>query len=124
MRRWRIKAIGLALLCAALAAPAAPARAQSTISNRPMTLWVDQRSGQVFIRPGRGRVPLVMPTAMTPQLERQLDEKVEEKTQAIQSELNRQQSVNASLAQSNAELNKQVGEMKPAWTNFADNFMN
>jgi hypothetical protein len=126
MRRWRIKAIALALLCAALAAPpvSEPVWAQSTIGNRPMTLWVDNRTGQVFIRPGRGRVPLVMPTGMTPQLERQLDERVDEKTQAIQSELTKQQTVNASLAQSNAQLTQQLGDMKPAWTNFADNFMN
>jgi len=127
MRRWRIKAVASALLCAALAVSLGlqSARAQSTISSAGVTtLWVDQRTGQVFIRPGRGRVPWSLPTTMTPQLEQQLDQKVEEKTQAMQTELDQQKSVNASLAESNAQLNKQVTTMKPAWTNFADNFMN
>ena len=126
MRRWRIKGFALALLCMALATCLGleSARAQSTIGSGGVTLWVDQRTGQVFIRPGRGRVPLALPTTMTPQLERQLDQKVDEKTQAMQAELNQQKAVNASLAESNSQLNKQVTEMKPAWTNFADNFMN
>ncbi len=58
------------------------------------------------------------------QLDRQVEEKVQEKTQALQGEITQQQSVNASLAQQNAALNQQVTQMKPAWTNFADNFMN
>jgi hypothetical protein len=49
---------------------------------------------------------------------------VQEKTQTMQSEIQQQQSVNASLAAQNAALNQQVTQMKPAWTNFADNFMN
>ena len=57
------------------------------------------------------------------QLNREVDEKVQEKTQAMQGEITQQQSVNASLAQQNAALNQQVTQMKPAWTNFADNFM-
>jgi hypothetical protein len=126
MRCWRKQAVGCAVLVAMLLALAASgvAQAQSTIGSAPLTLWVDQRTGQVFIRPGRGRVPLAMPTTMTPQLERQLDERVDQKTQALQSQLDQQKSVNVSLAQSNAELNKQVTEMKPAWTDFAENFMN
>ena len=126
MRRWRIKGFALALLSMALAVflGLESARAQSTIGSGGVTLWVDQRTGQVFIRPGRGLTPLSMPGTLTPQLERQLDEKVEQKTQAMQTELNQQKSVNASLAESNAQLNKQVTEMKPAWSNFADNFMN
>jgi hypothetical protein len=127
MRRWRITAVALALLCAALVAPpgSEPVRAQSTISNRPVTLWVDTRTGQVFVRPGAHRVRLNMPGTMTEeQLNREVEEKVQEKTQALQSQISQQQSVNASLAASNAQLNQQVGEMKPAFTNFADNFMN
>ncbi|HEV3110198.1 MAG TPA: hypothetical protein VGY99_06865 [Candidatus Binataceae bacterium] len=126
MRRWRIQAVALALMCAALMAPPGPepVRAQSTISNRPVELWVDTRSGQVFIRPGAHRVRLNMPGVISEdQLNREVEEKVQEKTQAMQGQITQQQSVNASLAQQNAALNQQVSEMKPAWTNFADNFM-
>lgn len=114
-------------MCAALLALPGPepVRAQSTISNRPVELWVDTRTGQVFIRPGRHRVRLNMPGAITEdQLNREVEEKVQEKTQAMQGQITQQQSVNASLAQQNAALNQQVAQMTPAWTNFADNFMN
>ncbi len=123
MRRWRIRAVALALLCAALAAPPGkPARAQSST---PVQLWVDTRTGQVFIRPGAHRVRLNMPGVITEdQLNREVEEKVQEKTQSMQSQIAQQQSVNASLAQQNAVLNQQVTQMKPAWSNFADNFMN
>jgi hypothetical protein len=127
MRRWRIQAVALALMCAALLAPTGskPVRAQSTIGNTPVQLWVDTRTGQVFIRPGAHRVRLNMPGVITEdQLNREVEEKVQEKTQAMQSQISQQQSVNASLAQQNAALNQQVSQMKPAWTNFADNFMN
>jgi hypothetical protein len=126
MRRWRIQAVALALVCAALAASSGsrPARAQST-TGTPVQLWVDTRTGQVFIRPGAHRVRLNMPGTITEdQLNREVEQKVQEKTQAMQSQIVQQQSVNASLAQQNAALNQQVTEMKPAWTNFADNFMN
>ncbi|HKD69963.1 MAG TPA: hypothetical protein VKB84_24200 [Candidatus Binataceae bacterium] len=127
MRSWWIKAVALALVCAALSGLVKPAtaRAQSTISSTPVQLWVDTRTGQVFIRPGAHRVRLNMPGVITEdQLNREVEEKVQQKTQAMQSEIVQQQSVNASLAQQNANLNQQVSQMKPAWTNFADNFMN
>jgi hypothetical protein len=127
MRRWRIQAVALALLCAALIAPrgAEPVGAQSTIGSTPVQLWVDTRTGQVFIRPGAHRVRLNMPGVITEdQLNHEVEQKVQEKTQAMEGQIAQQQSVNASLAQQNAALNQQVTEMKPAWTNFADNFMN
>jgi signal transduction protein with GAF and PtsI domain len=109
MRRWRIQAVALALMCAALLAPPGPesVRAQSTISNRPVQLWVDTRSGQVFIRPGAHRVRLNMPGVVTEdQLNREVDEKVQEKTQAMEGEITQQHAVNTSLAQQNAALNQ------------------
>ncbi len=124
MRRWRIQAVALALVCAALAAPPGLKRARAQ-SGTPVQLWVDTRTGQVFIRPGAHRVLLHMPGVITEdRLNREVEEKVQEKTQSMQSQIAQQQSVNASLAQQNATLNQQVAQMKPAWTNFADNFMN
>src|ERR1700680_2541226 len=43
-------------------------------------LWVDQRTGQVFVRAGRGRVPLSLSTADSAAIEQQVEQKVEAKT--------------------------------------------
>ena len=58
-------------------------------------------------------------------VEREVDEKVDEKTQAMQARDNPAE-VGQRLAGrvTTPQLNQQVTEMKPAWTNFADNFMN
>jgi hypothetical protein len=123
-KRWRLFSLAL-LVLSGMALPLAVgmARAQSTISNRPVELWVDTRSGQVFIRPGPHRVRLNMPGTITEdQLNREVEEKVNEKTEAIQTQLNQQKSVNASLAQQNSTLNQQVTAMKPDWKSYAQGF--
>jgi hypothetical protein len=124
MKRRTLQSVALVLLgTAALAlAASAKARAQSTIGNR-LVLWVDTRTGQVFVRPGPHRTRLVAPGTITEdQLQREVDKKVDEKTAAIQQQLERQQTVNTSLAEQNASLTKQVAEIKPAWKNFTEGF--
>jgi hypothetical protein len=123
-KRWRLLSIALFLLGGvALQIAARTAWAQSTISNRPVQLWVDTRSGQVFIRPGPHRVRLNLPGTITEdQLNSEVEQKVDEKTQAIQTQLNQQQSVNASLAQQNSALTQQVTAMKPDWKSYAQGF--
>jgi hypothetical protein len=124
LKRGRILGVALlALSSALLPLLARSARAQSTIGNTPVQLWVDTRTGQVFIRPGAHRVRLNMPGTITEDdLNREVDEKVQEKTSAMQTQLNHQESVNASLAQQNAALNQQVTAMKPDWKSYAQGF--
>jgi hypothetical protein len=118
--RWKLPSVALLLLLgAALPMITRTGWAQST----PVQLWVDTRTGQVFIRPGAHRVRLNMPGTITEdQLNHEVEEKVDEKTQTLQTQLNRQESVNASLAQQNAALTQQVTAMKPDWKSYAEGF--
>jgi hypothetical protein len=82
-------------------------------------LYVDQKTGQVFIRPGNGRVPMSVGSALSAEA---VAQKVEQKTRA---EL--QQDIAVSQAQQRADtvaLQKQVNEIKPAWQSYLDNFQN
>src|SRR5258705_13687004 len=61
-------------------------------------LWVDQRSGQVFVRPGKGRVPLSLSTADSAAIEQRVEQKVEAKTN---------EQIKAQVQQSSAQLQEQ-----------------
>jgi hypothetical protein len=83
-------------------------------------LWVDQRTGQVFVRPGAGRVPLSLSTADENAIEQQVEQKVEANTNA-QIKAQVQQSA-AQLQEQNQVLANQVNQMQPAWKSYMDNF--
>jgi len=118
-RAWKI---GLAVLASfALLGTVQPSRAQDTPAPKATTLWVDQKTGQVFVRPGRGRV--AMNFGASPE---QIEEEVEQRTQQ-----RTQDAVRAAVAQTeaqqrldHAELQKQVDQIKPAWTSYMSNFQN
>lgn len=83
-------------------------------------LWVDQRTGQVFVRPGRGRVPLSLSTADSAAIEQQVEQKVEARTNdQIRTEV---QKSAVELQQQNQVLAQQVNEMQPAWKSYMDDF--
>ena len=63
-----------------------------------MKLWVDQRTGQVFVRPGKGRVPLSLTTADEGAIEQQVEQKVQARTDA---------QIKAQVQQSAAQLQEQ-----------------
>jgi len=86
----------------------------------PVRLWVDQRTGQVFVRPGSGRVPLSLTTADESTIEQQVEQKVQARTDA-QIKAQVQQSA-AQLQEQNQVLARQVTEMQPAWKSYLDNF--
>ena len=109
------------LVSLALLGTVRPSRAQETTAPKPTTLWVDQKTGQVFVRPGRGRVPMNFGASAE-----QIEEEVEKRTQQ-----RTQDAVRAAVAQTeaqqrfdNAELQKQVDQIKPAWTSYVSNFQN
>jgi hypothetical protein len=90
-----------------------------------LKLYVDPVTGQVFTRPGRGRSLLTEVPATTLDANA-IERKVEQKTQA-QLDANKQQiqqlvQQNAVLTESNADLSRQVAEIKPAWRSYIDNF--
>jgi hypothetical protein len=118
--RWKV-ALG-ALGSLALLASAQPIRAQDASAiSKQTTLWVDQKTGQIFIRPGRGREPITF-GADAQEIERQVEERTQQRTQ---------DAVRAAVAQTaaqqrfdNLELQKQVDQIKPAWTSYTTNFQN
>jgi hypothetical protein len=82
-------------------------------------LWTDPKTGQVFTRPGRGRIPLhlgLVNPADQRALEQQLDAQKAE-TAKLEQQLNQQQAQTAVVA-------KQVNDFQPAWQNYLDNMKN
>ncbi len=84
-----------------------------------MTLWTDPRTGQVFTRPGRGRVPLsfaIVNPAQQRALQQQLqDQKAE--TARLAQELQQQKTQTTAVA-------KQVSDIQPAWQDYLGNMKN
>src|SRR3984893_4043266 len=70
-------------------------RAAAQVPGGGVKLWVDQRTGQVFVRPGSGRVPLSLTTADSAAIEQQIEQKIETKTN---------QQIKAQVEQSAAQL--------------------
>lgn len=104
-----------------LAATAQPLRAQDALT--ASHLWVDKKTGQVFVKPGRNRVPLnigggVDTEAITQQVQQRVEEKTHDQLRAAVAETQAQQRAD------NAALEKQVAEIKPAWKSYMDNFQN
>jgi hypothetical protein len=116
--RWKVALAAMGSL--ALLASAQPIRAQdATPFSRQTTLWVDQKSGEVFIRPGRGRVPMTF-GASAEQIEQEVEQRTQQRTQ---------DAVRAAVAESeaqervdNAATQKQLEQIKPAWTSYMTNF--
>ena len=90
-----------------------------------LKLYVDPATGEVFTRPGKGR-SLLTEIPVTAMDTSAIEQRVEQKTQA-QLDVNKQQiqqlvQQNAQLEVSNAALQHQVAEIKPAWRSYIDNF--
>jgi hypothetical protein len=114
--RWKVVLAALGSLT--LLANARPLRAQeaSTLSKQT-TLWVDEKTGQVFVRPGRGREPMTF-GADAQEIERQVEEKTRDRVRAAIAETQAQERYD------NATVQKQVDQIKPAWTSYVSNFQN
>jgi hypothetical protein len=111
--RWKLALAALGGLV--LMGGARPLLAQDYTAPGPTTLWVDQKTGQVFIRPGHGRVAMSF-GANPAQIEQQVEERTEDKVRAAVAETRAQE------ATDNLALQKQVGEMKPAWSSYMANW--
>ncbi len=94
-----------------------PIRAQDAPAVTVTKLWVDEKTGQVFIRPGHGRAPLKLVRAPDSQaIEQQVEQRTREQVRNASVENQAQQQLRQ------AQLEKQVAEIKPAWKNYLDNF--
>jgi hypothetical protein len=120
MRGNRLLSVALGIIVAVGVAALGSQRAAAQVSGGGIKLWVDQRTGQVFVRPGKGRVPLSLSTADSAAIEQQVEQKVEAKTNdQIKAQV--QQSA-AQLQEQNQVLAQQVTEMQPAWKSYMDDF--
>jgi hypothetical protein len=120
--RWNAVLAALGSLVLLVSGQPLRARAQDASSAvKQTTLWVDQETGEVFIRPGRGRVPMNF-GASPEQIEQEVEERTEQRTQ---------DAVRAAVAQTEAQerfdyaaQQKQLDQIKPAWTSYVSNFQN
>ena len=116
--RWKaaLAALGGFVL---LASPRPVSAQEAAGFSKQTTVWVDRKTGQLFIGPGKGRSPITF-GANQEEIERQIEERTQQRTQ---------DAVRAAVAQTqaqqrfdNAELQKQVDQIKPAWTSYVTNF--
>lgn len=116
MRRWIAVIVALGGLM--LLPASRPLRAQDGGGAvKSTTLWVDESTGQLFIRPGHGRVPMTI--GASPQ---DLSRQIQQQTQA---QVRRQ--VAESETQQRADtvaMQRQIAQMQPAWHSYIDNFQN
>ena len=120
MRGNRLPSLALAIAIVLGVAAMGARRAAAQAAGGGVKLWVDQRTGQVFVRPGRGRVPLSLSTADSAAIEQQVEQKVEARTNdQIKAQV--QQSA-AQLQEQNQVLAQQVNQMQPAWKSYMDDF--
>ena len=106
-----------ALAGSILFAYARPLWAQDSSLTTATKLWVDEKTGQVFVRPGHGRVPLTVGGAVDQQaIEQKVEEKARDQVRAAVAESQAQQRADT------ADLQKQVAEIRPAWQSYLSNF--
>jgi hypothetical protein len=120
MKGNRSFSLALGIIAVVVVAAVGAQRAAAQDSSGGVKLWVDQRTGQVFVRPGAGRVPLSLSTADSAAIEQQVEQKVEARTNdQIKAQV--QQSA-AQLQEQNQVLAEQVNQMQPAWKSYMDDF--
>jgi hypothetical protein len=120
MRREKTGLVALAIVIAIITCATGAQQVSAQDSKSPVKLWVDQRTGQVFVRPGRGRVPLSLSNPDANAIEQQVEQKVQARTnEQIREQV--QQST-AQVQEQNAILAQQVNEMQPAWQSYVDDF--
>jgi hypothetical protein len=88
-----LKLLLVAIAGAMLLANVRPLRAQElSPASKTTTLWVDQKTGQVFIRPGRGRTPMTIGgTVDSAQIEQQVEQNTDAKVRTEVTEAQEQQ---------------------------------
>ena len=114
----RLKTMLTAAGCVMLLVSASLVRAQDyTAAPKTTTFWVDKKTGQVFIRPGRGRVPMTFGASVdAAAIERQVEQKTNDRVQAAVAQ------AQAAQQAKDAELARKVDEMQPAWQSYVSNW--
>ena len=91
-------------------------------------MYEDTKTGAFYSKPGKNRVPvgrLYLNEEAAPPSASEVHEQVQKEVKKHDDELRAEFMANQqTLLQKNAELSQQVSDMKPAWTDFMDNFRN
>jgi hypothetical protein len=121
--RLKLKAMfAVAALVSLAALTMRPVFAQDSSSAvKTVTLYVDRKTKQVFLEPGRNRVPIKLlgeldPNALADQVEQRVSDKTHQEVINAVAQGQAQQ-----VAQQHA-LEQQVAAMKPAWSSYLNNF--
>jgi hypothetical protein len=116
--KWLSHVVVAAMLGLAVLVQSLPAQ-DSEPSGSTTTFYVDRKTGQVFVRPGRGRVPLVIGGAIDSHaIERHIEDKTRDQFRAAVAETQAQERVDQTAMQT------QVDQMRPAWQSYMANFQN
>ena len=117
--RWKVVMAALGSLAFVAGAQTLRAQDDSMTPRHTTTLWVNEKTGQVFVRPGKGRVPMNFGGGVdAEEIERRVEEKTQDRVRAAIAETRAQEQVD------NAAAQKQLDQIKPAWTSYVTNFQN
>jgi len=120
--RWRRVAVAAMAAAMLAASHHAPAFAQAP-SPRGITLYEDVKTGALYRKPGRGRVPVTLGFDEPPPpaaVERQVQE-VKKSNDELRTEFLANQQM---LVKENTDLKERVAKIEPAWADYLNSFRN
>src|SRR5208283_232700 len=124
--RWKPK-LAAAMAATMLATMSAYPMVAMAQSAKGIMMYEDTKTGAFYSKPGRNRIAvgrLYLDTEAPPsnaEVQEQVQQEVKRHDDALRAEFMANQQT---LLQKNAELSSQVAEIKPAWTDYMDNFRN
>jgi len=125
-QKWRVAAtcaIATAMLLGV--AGVRPAMAQTAAASGGITLYEDVKTGALYRKPGKGRVPVVLgipaPAAPPEAVQKEVQAEVKKSNDEMRAEFMANQN---ELLKKNAQLTAQVSDMKTATNEFATRWMN
>ncbi len=120
--RWKRAAVAAMAAAMLAASHHAPAFAQAP-SPRGITLYEDVKTGALYRKPGRGRVPVTLGFDEPPPpaaVERQVQE-VKKSNYELRAEFLANQQM---LVKENTDLKERVAKIEPAWADYLNSFRN
>jgi hypothetical protein len=120
--RWKRAAIA-AMAAAMLATSHLTLAHAQAPSPRGITLYEDVKTGALYRRPGRGRVPITLgfdePGPPAAAVERQVQQEVKKNNEELRAEFLANQQT---LIKENGDLKTRVAKIEPAWNDYLANF--
>lgn len=108
-----------AVVGAAILFSAAVPRGYAQSSSSGITLYEDVKTGALYRKPGRGRVPVTLGAPPAEDVHKQVEQEVKQHDDQLRAEFMQNQQ---ELLKENADLKKDVAEIKPAWQDYINSF--